>query len=498
MKGNISLRHIGYLTLLAACLLLTSCAVGPDFETPPPPKTKHYVEGCLPKKTTEIKGTEAGKPQYFVCGKDIPAEWWTIFRSEALDCLIKRALKNSPTLSSAQAAWRQAEANLTVAQANLFPFINVQPQYQRQGENYQAFGLSVVPYTTYNLYNAPINVSYTLDVFGGIRRQMEAAQAQLDLQKHTIEATFLTLTSNIVTASITEASLRAQIEATQQLVCIQSKILAITQQRFALGVASAFDVLAQQSQLAKIKATLLPLTNSLAQTRHALAILVGETPHEAKIPCFHLEDLHLPGNLPVSVPSSLVRQRPDIRVAEEVLHAASAQIGVAVANLLPQATISGNYGWSANILSDYFQPENIIWNLTAGLLQPIFEGGSLWAKRKAAIASFDQAYCQYKHTVLQAFQNVADVLQALQTDANQLCVQTANEQANLKTLELVRIQYKLGAVEYPRVLQAELQYWQARVGRVQAQASRYADTAALFQALGGGWWNRKVRCRRDE
>ncbi|MBP6950701.1 MAG: efflux transporter outer membrane subunit [Alphaproteobacteria bacterium] len=467
---------------------LVGCTLGPDFETPAPPETKSYTESKLPEKTVETKGS-GGQAQYFIEGKDLPACWWELFHSKSLNALIEKALKNSPTMQAAQAALLQAQANLQISTAAIYPTLNAQFSPERQRFNPAIFDFPVTP-QTFNVFFATVNAAYTMDVFGAIRRQIEASEAQLDYQLFVTEATYLTLTSNIVTTTIMEASLRGQIHATKELISLQGNTLKIIRDKFRLGGTSNLDVLAQETQLAQTQATLPPLETALAKTRNALAILVGDLPSESEIPAFSLTELHLPTELPLSLPSCLAQQRPDIKAAEALLHSACAQVGVATANLFPQFTITGGYGGLADRIERIFDPRSIVWNLVGNVLQPIFQGGLLIEKRKAAIAGFEQALAQYKQTILQAFQNVADTLQALENDAKQLHIQTDAEQAAWQTLKLTKVQYKVGAVGYLNLLNAENQYQQARIGRIQAEATRYADTAALFQALGGGWWNR--------
>jgi NodT family efflux transporter outer membrane factor (OMF) lipoprotein len=486
--------------VLVGCvaLYLSACAVGPDFTPPPSPVTKSYTESNLPKKTVESKGP-GGEAQHFLMDRDIPGEWWQLFQSPALNDLIIKALKNSPNLQAAEAALRQAEANLRVSASSLFPFLSAQYYEQRQQSSGAGFGpINTFDPTRYNLYYATVNVTYNLDVFGGTRRLVEASQAQLNSQKFQVEAALLTLTSNIVTTAITEASLRAQILATHELIFLQEKELCITEKKFKIGVVSQLDLLAQKTQLSETKASLAPLEKTLSQTRHALAVLIGEPPSTCKLPTFSLDDLYLPSELPISLPSALVCQRPDVKAAEELLHAACAQIGVSVANFFPQLTLSGNFGWYAGAIKGFFDKDNLIWNIMANVLQPIFQGGALTGKRDASIAGFEQAFAQYRQTVLQAFQNVADTLKALEFDAQQLYHQTEAEAAARKTFELIQRQYAMGAVSYLNLLDAERQYLQTRIARIQAQASRYADTVALYQALGGGWWNRKLPCTANQ
>lgn len=476
------------LTLITAAL--TSCAVGPDFQTPKSPATSRYTPNQLPTKTTSTKGTAAGNAQYFRAGKDIPAAWWYLFRSQSLNTLIAQGLKNSPTLDAASAAIRQARENFNAAVGTgLFPNISTQMGFNRERFSNNQFG--VEGGDLFNLYNASVNVSYNLDVFGGAYREREGLLAQVDHEQFLWEAARLTLTTNIVTTAISEASLRAQIDATNELIHSQENQLGIVRKQFELGAVSQADVLTQQTQLAQTRATLPPLEKNLDQFRNALAVLVGELPSEARLPVFHLDNLTLPSQLPISLPSRLVQQRPDVRAAEASLHAASAQIGVAVANRLPQFNLTGSYGSTSNESRGLFGPGSGIWSIGGTLAQPIFQGGALLAKQNAAIAAYDQAAAQYKETVLTAFQNVADALQAIQIDARALKTQAEAEKVARDAFALVQQQYRLGAVSYIARLDAERQYQQARIARIQAQAARYADTAALFQALGGGWWNRR-------
>ncbi|MEJ2034490.1 MAG: efflux transporter outer membrane subunit, partial [Deltaproteobacteria bacterium] len=301
---------------------------------------------------------------------------------------------------------------------------------------------------------------------------------------------YLTLTANLATTAIQEASLRAQIDETLEMLAAERQQLALVERQFELGAVPRASVLTQQTELARTRSLLPPLEKRLAFTRHALAALAGRLPSEGGLPSFNLEALRLPEELPVSLPSALVRQRPDIRASESLLHEACAAVGVATANLYPQITLSGSYGVESSDVGDLFTGQNVIWNLGAGLLQPIFNGGELSARRRAAIAAYDQAAAQYRQTVLQAFQNVADVLRALETDARSVRAQADAETAAKTTLDLTRKQFDLGAISYLSLLVAQRDYLQARISLVAAQAQRYADTAALFQALGGGWWQR--------
>jgi NodT family efflux transporter outer membrane factor (OMF) lipoprotein len=474
-------------------LLMAGCAVGPNFHRPAPPATPSYTARPLPPKTASAKGP-GGNSQQFIYGEDIPAQWWALFQCPALNYLIDLGLANSPNLAAAQAALREAKANLWVGiGSGLFPLITGQFYAEREQFSGNTFGQ---PGTNlFSLYNAQINVSYTLDVFGGIRRQIEALGAQVDYAQFELTATYLALTANIVTTAIAEASLAAQIAATRELIAAQENILNIISQQFQLGGVSQTNVLTQQTLVAQTIATLPGLEKNLAQTRHALAVLVGFLPSDVQLPEIDLNQLKLPGELPISIPSRLVAQRPDVRAAEALMHVASAQIGVATANLLPQFTLTGYYGTTANELSHLFTKNSYIWALEGEVMQTIFNGGALIAKRKAAIDAFQQAAAQYRETVLQAFQNVADALRALQFDALALRAQSQAETAARRTLTLTRGQYKLGGVSYLSLLNAQYQYEQTHIARIQAQAQRFTDTAALFQALGGGWWNGVILSR---
>ncbi len=482
-------RGIALSILLSS--LLTSCMVGPDFHAPEAPQTTRYTETPLPKKTTNTPGIKnGGKSQTFVMGRNIPAEWWALFHSTEINKLVEQGIQNSPTLAAAEAALGVAQETLNAQiGSSLYPQVNLQLGAQRSRTSFAAFSGANTA-NIFNLYNVSVPVTYTLDMFGGLRRQIESLSDQVNYQQYQLEAAYLSLTSNIVTTAITAASLQAQIDATHQLIKILSDQLHIIQGQFAVGGVSRANVLSQQADLAQTQASLPPLEQKLAQAHHALAVLVGVLPSEIRIPKIDLDKLNLPVRLPVSLPSELVRQRPDIRASEALLAAASAQIGVATANLLPQITLSGSAGWINTSTGGLFSANNEVWNIGGSLLQPVFNGGSLRAKRRGAIDSFQQAAAQYRQTVLQAFQNVADTLRALQHDAEALRSQREAEMASRHSMLLTTEQFRLGGVDYVTLLTANQQYQLARIRRIQAQAERYNDTAALFQALGGGWWNR--------
>ncbi len=466
---------------------LGACAVGPDFQRPDNTHAGTYLESPLPAQTAAVPDAQS-PAQGLRAGNDLARDWWTLYRSPALDALVADALANNPSLAAAWATLRQEQENLAAGRADLLPTINAQAGADRERLSGASFGSPglIPPFT---LVNAGVAVSYGFDIFGGVRRQLEALQAAVDYQQDELRAAQLTVTGNIVTTVIREAQLREQVAALHEVQKLQRSGLAIVERRFALGAVTRSDVLAQRTALAQTVAALAPLERQRAQARHLLAALVGKAPSEVDLAAFDLAHLELPVDIPVSLPSELVRQRPDILAAEALLHAASAQVGVATANLYPQVTLGGNFGYTALKASSLFKPQSEVWGLTAGLTQPLFHGGALRAQRAAAQAAFDRAAAAYRQTVVGAFQNVADALRALEIDAQALAAQ-ADAYAQAKAgAELAQRQYDVGAASFLTLLNAQQQFAQSAVNLVQARADRLADTAALFQALGGGWWN---------
>ncbi len=469
-------------------LALAACAVGPDFKAPEAPPVAGYTPEGRPMTTASID-VAGGAAQKFDIGRDIPGEWWKVFHSMELDNLIAEALQANPGLAAAQAALWQAKENIYAAEGKLMPQLDANASATRQQFSPSEFGGAGAPFI-FNLYQTTINVSYAPDVFGGQRRAIEATSALADYQRFQLEATYLTLTANVVTAAVQEASLRGQIEATVDIIKAESDQLVVVQHQFDVGAAAKTDVLTQQSEVATTQATLPPLQKQLEQQRHILLALIGRFPNDAHHDRLSLASFHLPTDLPVSLPSQLIEQRPDVRSSEAQLHQASAQIGVAIANRLPQFNLTGDYGYAAVTTAALLTPSALIWSAAASGTQPIFHGFTLLHQQRAAEAGYDMAEAQYRSTVLAAFQNVADALRGLQLDAATLKAQRAALRAASETFELARGQYRLGAINYITLLNAQRSYQQARLAVVQAQAARYADTAALFQALGGGWWNR--------
>ncbi len=493
MRALYSAFSFTFKTAAAAVLAaaVTGCTVGPAFRRPQPPAATGYTSTALPQKTRSAPVAE-GTAQSFISVKNIPARWWALFNSPALDHLEDTALKQNYTLAAARAALAQA-SDLKRAQAGalLYPQIDATGTATRERFSGAAFGNPGMPGIIFNLFNASAKVSYMFDFFGGNRRQIEALGAQVDYQRFQLEGAYIALTANIATTAMQEASVRAQITATKEVLADQEKQLSIMERQLALGGVSNSDVLAQKSQVAQTMATLPPLEKGLYQTRHQLAAFAGLTPDKTgTLPQFDIGGFTLPAELPLSLPSSLLHQRPDIRASEALLHQASAQIGVATSAMFPQITFNAGIGTETTKIEDLFGENTSIWNFGLSLLAPIFHGGELTAKRRAAIDAYKQALAQYQETVLGAFQNVADVLRALDRDAAYLNAQAQAWAAARSLLNTAMGQFRQGAVSYLQLLNAQRQYQQAEINLVQARAARLADTAALFQALGGGWWNR--------
>ena len=475
-------------TALAAATLLAGCALGPDFLHPAAPKIGGYTGEPL-AAATSATDSPTGTAQRFVQGRDIPQEWWALFRSPALNALIRRSLDNNPSLQSAIATLRAANQAVYAQQGRFFP--QAQANFNPTRQQISSSLSPIISSTTnpYNLYTAQVLVSYTFDIWGLNRRTVESLQAQADMQRFQVEAAYLTLASNVAVAAITEASLRGQIEATNELITINGKMLDILRRQLDAGYANRSDVAAQEAALAQARATLPPLRKALQQQRDLLAALAGGFPSEGPRETFRLADLQLPGDLPVTLPSQLIEQRPDIRAAEEELHSASAQIGVATANLLPNFNISGNAGYMNTALAGFLSPQNLLWEVAGNVTQTLLDGGTLLHQLQQAKDTYNAAAWTYRGTVVAAVQNVTDSLRALQNDADALKAARDFERASKVSFDLARQQMETGNANVLLLLNAQQTYQQAVIQVVQARAARLADTAALFQALGGGWWN---------
>jgi NodT family efflux transporter outer membrane factor (OMF) lipoprotein len=490
----------GRATAMLVALVLSGCAVGPNFRRPAAPAVDRYTATALPSATASAD-TAGGDAQRFLEGEGVPQRWWTTFGNDELDRRVQAALAHSPTIASAQAALRQAEENAKAAGGSLFPSVDANAGATRQkqsGAQFAGLGGGASASSPFTVYNAGVSIGYVFDIFGGVRRGIEAQQALADVQHAQLDATDLTLAANVVTASLQEASLREQVRATEQIADSLRQELDIAEKQQAIGAKSLSDTLAVRSQLAQVQATLPPLRKQLSATRNQLATYLGVTPAQLDLQPVTLEKVTLPTDIPVSLPSSLVAQRPDIRAASAQLHAATAGVGVATANMLPQLTLSGSAGSQALHAGDLFSTGTGAWSIGLNLLQPLFHGGELLHKKRAAEAGMDMALADWQQVVLVAFQDVADALQALQFDANALDAQSTSERDAGKLLELTRTQYRVGAVNYLNLLAAEQQYQQARIGLIQARTARLADTAALYAALGGGWQDGESIAKKEQ
>jgi NodT family efflux transporter outer membrane factor (OMF) lipoprotein len=497
--------------LVGTAALAAGCAVGPSYLRPEAPANAGYAPAPLPQ-TSASAPIHGGEAQRLMADRDIPFEWWELFKSPALNALVERAFRANPTIASAQAALVHAQELVYAQQGYFFPTVaanyNVQrtkiagnftlddsPGTQGNGDNLNPplVDLKHFPHTAplyYDYHTAQLTVGFVPDVFGANYRQVETLAAQTEAQRFALEATYITLASNVVAAAIQEASVRAQISATRQIIEADSKSLQILRDQFRLGFAMRVDVAAQETVLAQAKATLPPLQMQFEQTRDLIRALVGQLPNQEVRETFELDALELPPELPLSLPAKIIEQRPDVRAAEALLHAANAQVGVAVAQMLPQLSITGAYGGNADQFAWMFRKGGPFWNLVGGITQPLFQGGTLLHRKRAADDALKQAAAQYQSSVITAYQNVADTLHASLSDAEALAANVRAESAARVTYDLTRRQMDMGYVNYLTLLGAETAYQQALLNRVQAQATRYGDTVALFQALGGGWWNR--------
>ncbi|HSY05565.1 MAG TPA: efflux transporter outer membrane subunit [Steroidobacteraceae bacterium] len=486
-----TIRRRSRAALIAALAAVCGCAVGPNFHRPAPPADRDY--GSAPSQgTTAAAAGTGGGAQTFAGGMDIPAQWWTLFQSPKLNALVEQSLKGNPNIDAARAALRQAQLLYKAQRASLLP--TVQGGFDATRAKNAVDTLAnptslpqVNPY--YNLYTAQLNLSYMPDVFGGTRRALEGTRAEVEATRFELIATYVTLSSNVVATAVQEAALRGQIGTTQRLLELQHQLTATLRQQHALGTASNVDLLPQEALEAQTAATLPPLQKQLGQTRDALTALLGRLPAAEPADTFELTDLTLPAQLPVSLPAKLIEQRPDVRQAEANLHAASAAVGVALANMLPQFEISAQTGTAALKIGQLFSAYTGFWDVGASLTQTLFDAGALRYRHSAADAALDAAAAQYRAAVILACQNVADTLRALQADAAALEASAAADQAAKEAFELARRQHEIGTLSTVALLNAEQTYQQAEITLVQAQANRYADTAGLFQALGGGWWN---------
>ena len=463
--------------------LLGGCAVGPNFVRPAAPDTDRYTHEAQPEATVAADG----QAQHFTPGTDIPADWWRLFKSPQLDAVVRQAISNNPTLQAAEASLRQSQDNLRAGYGLYFPQGQAGASATRQRaapvqQGSQSSG------SIFNLFTASGTISYTLDVFGGKRRTVEGLRAQAESQRYESKAAFLALSANVVNTSVARAAYMAQIRATEQLIELENQQLHLAETQVRAGTAPYSTVLSVRSLISANQALLAPLEQNASQAEHLLAMLEGVVPSKANLPDIDLAELSLPADLPLSLPSDLVNQRPDILSSEALMHLASANIGIATAAMFPSFSLSGTYGGASTTLAN-LSAVSKFWSIGPTATTPVFQGNSLWYVRRASIDAYQQSQATYRQTVLGAFEQVADSLKALEHDAEGLQAQVEAQRAAGEALNLLQVNYRAGLVAFPDVLTADVQFHQATIGWLQALAQRHQDTVALFVALGGGWWN---------
>jgi NodT family efflux transporter outer membrane factor (OMF) lipoprotein len=463
--------------------LLGGCAVGPNFVRPAAPDTDRYTHEAQPEATVKADG----QAQHFTPGTDIPADWWRLFKSPQLDAVVRQAISNNPTLQAAEASLRQSQDNLRAGYGLYFPQGQAGASASRQltapvQQGSQSSG------SIFNLFTASGTISYTLDVFGGKRRTVEGLRAQADSQRYESKAAFLALSANVVNTSVARSAYMAQIRATEQLIELENQQLHLAETQVRAGTAPYSTVLSVRSLISANQALLAPLEQNASQAEHLLAMLEGVVPSKANLPDIDLAELSLPADLPLSLPSDLVNQRPDILSSEALMHLASANIGIATAAMFPSFSLSGTYGGASTTLAN-LSAVSKFWSIGPTATTPVFQGNSLWYVRRASIDAYQQSQATYRQTVLGAFEQVADSLKALEHDAEGLQAQVEAQRAAGEALNLLQVNYRAGLVAFPDVLTADVQFHQATIGWLQALAQRHQDTVALFVALGGGWWN---------
>jgi NodT family efflux transporter outer membrane factor (OMF) lipoprotein len=481
-------KHSTWTRAVTASLALglaLGCNVGPKYQPPTAPSLTGYNPEPQPAETTSSAGP-AGVAQHFETSASIPAQWWTLFHSPELNSMMEQALANSPTLAQSTARLKEAQEELNARTgATKYPTVTGNASVEEEQLNLSAYGIPFPNPSAFTLLNGSVAVSYALDIFGANRRTIEGLKAERDYENWQLEGARLMLTGNVVSAAIRQAELRRQIEISNRLLVVEQRELAIAEARNRAGGASDEDVQNRKTSVAQMQATIPPLEAQLDAVNHQLAVLMGKSPAEAQIPDLSLDALHLPEELPLSLPSALVRQRPDIRASEALLHQASANVGVATANLYPQIVLSGSGGG----IGTSFVTGGDVWNVASSLTQPIYNGGALRAEKRKAEAAYQEAGSVYRQTVLGAFGQVADTLTSIDRDAQTLQARSEAAAAAGASYQIAQGRFQAGGISEWSLLEAERQSLQAELDRTSAAAARYADSATLFEALGGGWWN---------
>ena len=460
--------------------LLSGCAVGPDFVRPEPPTGTRYTHDGDPKEIATVDG----RPQLFEDGAGPAANWWQSFNSTQLDAAVSAGLADNPGLQAAEASLRQSQENLRAGSGIFYPQLSGTFGQTREKSSPAAIGSSA-PSSIFNFTTLSSSVSYALDIFGGQRRAVEGLAAQVDRERAVTLGTYMMLTGNIVNTSIAIAAYHAQLDETGQLIALEKDQISIAEKQYQSGITTYGALLALRLQLKALEATIPPLRQKLSQAEHLLATLEGKTPAEFQPPAVLLTDISLPRQLPLSLPSELVRQRPDILAAEAQLHAANAGIGVATAALFPSITLNASYGQTSQTMSNLFNSNSTVWGLGGNVTAPIFKGGTLRAQRRAAIDAYQQSFANYKQTVLAAFAEVASILRALEHDGELVQTEAQAVKDARLAMDLLKANFQAGTANYLQVMITDIQYHQAKIGYLQAQAQQLQDTTALFVALGG-------------
>ena len=479
--------------LVVILAILGGCSVGPNFVRPAPPDTDRYTHELQSEATIAADD----QVQHFTSSNTLIADWWKLFQSTELDAVVNKAIANNPTLQASEASLRQSQDNMRAGYGVFFPQIQAQAGASRQRTSSLQQGAQTSG-KIFNLVTLSSTISYAIDVFGGARRSVESLRAQADYQRYENVAAYLILSSNVVNTSIARAAYAAQIRTTKDLIKLEKQQLYLTQAQVRAGTVPYSNVLSVQSLIAANQASLAPLEKNLAQAEHLLAMLEGEFPSKADLPEINLNKFSLPIDLPVSLPSDLVNQRPDILAAEAQMHVASAKIGVATALMFPSFSLNGTFGTSGTNFGNLTASSGKFWSIGPVATIPLFQGTTLWFGRKAAIDAYQQSRANYRQTVLSAFEQVADSLKALEHDAEALQAQVEAKNTAQEALKLLQANYHAGLVDYLAVLTADVQYHETSIAYLQAVAQRYQDTVALFVALGGGWWNAQIPTVKGE
>jgi NodT family efflux transporter outer membrane factor (OMF) lipoprotein len=477
---RLSARRVGGLVVITS--ILGGCAVGPNFVRPTPPETDRYTR----EPASDATVAADGQAQHFIACAATTAQWWRLFNSAQLDAVVQQAISNNPTLQAAEASLRQSQDNMRAGYGVFFPQAQAGVSASRQLTAPVQLG-SQTPGTVFNLFTASGAISYALDVFGGKRRTVEGLRAQADSQRYESKAAYLALSANVVNTSIARAAYNAQTRVLQQLIELEKQQLHLAEAQVQAGTVSYSTILTVRALIAANQALLAPLEQSASQAGHLLATLEGVVPSKATLPDIDLASLSLPVDLPVSLPSELVRQRPDILSAEAQMHVASANIGIATAAMYPSFSLSGTYGGASTSFAN-LSAISKFWSIGPTVSTPVFQGNSLWYVRRASIDAYQQSQATYRQTVLGAFEQVADSLTALGHDAEGLQAQVEAKRDAGEALKLLQANYRAGTVGYLDVLAADVLLQQTTITYLQAVAQRHQDTVALFVALGGGWW----------